>query len=66
MGPQFFQTMMGKTFFEGTVPRIAKSLAKIATELKRQNDLKEIELGLTSDTDVKDIAGEFITGGDEG
>jgi len=42
--PEFFQTRMGQTFFEGTVPRIAKSLAEIAKELKRQNDLKEQEL----------------------
>jgi len=60
MGPQFFQTVMGRAFYEGTVPRIAKSLASIATELKRQNDLKEQELGLTEKTDVKKIADEFL------
>lgn len=41
---QFFQTMLGKKFYEGDVPRIAKALENIGQELKRQNDLKEKEL----------------------
>ena len=57
MGPQFFQTGMGKTFFEGTMPRIARSLATIATELKRQNDLTEGE----RDKSPSEIADEFRT-----
>lgn len=43
---EFFQTILGRRFYEGDVPRITKSLEKIATELKRQNDLKERELEL--------------------
>ena len=35
---------MGKRFYEHTLPNIAKSLEKIATELQRQTDLKEKEL----------------------
>jgi hypothetical protein len=62
MGPHFFQTRMGQTFYEGTVPRIAKSLATIATELKRQNDLKEKELGIVPILDPKAITEEFKTG----
>ena len=42
--PDFFQTIMGRKFYEGDVPRIAKSLDDIAKELKRANDLKEKEL----------------------
>lgn len=45
---QFFETVMGKQFYEGTVPRLikaiestVKSLDQIATELKRANDLAE-------------------------
>ena len=44
MGPEFFQTIMGKRFYEGTVPNIARSLECIAEELKRANDLKEQEM----------------------
>ena len=44
MGPQFFQTLMGKSFFEGQVPKISKALTDIGAELKRANDLKEQEL----------------------
>ncbi len=38
---KFFQTMMGRKFFEGQLPRLIKALEKIAEELKRANDLKE-------------------------
>lgn len=41
MGPEFFQTIMGKRFYEANIPRIIKALENIATELKRANDLKE-------------------------
>jgi hypothetical protein len=37
---------MGQTFYEGTMPKLAKAVEKVAEELKRQNDLKEIELGI--------------------
>jgi len=40
---EFFQTVMGKRFYEGTAPRIAEALEDIARELKRANDLKEKE-----------------------
>ena len=37
MGPSFFQTLMGHTFYEGTVPRIAKALERIAAALEEAN-----------------------------
>ena len=37
MGPSFFQTIMGHTFYEGTVPRIAKALERIAAALEEAN-----------------------------
>jgi hypothetical protein len=33
MGPEFFKTIMGRRFYEGDVPRIAKALEKIAKHL---------------------------------
>lgn len=41
---QFFQTIMGKRFYQADIPKIVKALGDIATELKRANDLKEAEL----------------------
>ena len=35
---EFYETRMGRVFFEGTMPRIAAALAEIAGELKRGND----------------------------
>lgn len=37
MGPSFFQTIMGHTFYEGTMPRIAKALERIAAALEEAN-----------------------------
>jgi hypothetical protein len=47
-GPEFFQTMMGRKFYEGDVPRIAKALEIIANNMEKQtqkpvmNELKTI------------------------
>lgn len=35
MGPEFFQTGMGRVFFESTMPRIADALARIADALNK-------------------------------
>lgn len=36
-GPSFFQTLMGKVYYEGTLPRIARALERLATALEAQN-----------------------------
>lgn len=41
MGPEFWQTIMGRQFFDGTVPRIAKALERIADALEEQNKRAE-------------------------
>lgn len=33
-GPEFFQTMMGRKFYDADVPRIANALERIATALE--------------------------------
>lgn len=35
MGPEFFQTGMGRRFYEHDVPRIADSLVRIAESLEK-------------------------------
>ena len=37
-GPQFFETRMGQTFYQGTMPRIARSLEKIANVMETKLD----------------------------
>lgn len=41
MAPQFFETLMGKRFYEGTVPMLAKAAQKIAEGLALQGDQSE-------------------------
>ena len=36
-GPSFFQTIMGRAYYEGTLPRIARALERIADALEAQN-----------------------------
>ena len=44
--PEFFQTMMGRKFYEKDVVDIVEHLKKISNEMERANDLKERELRL--------------------
>jgi len=37
MPPEFFQTVMGRAFYEHTVPKIAATLERIATTLEQLN-----------------------------
>ncbi len=36
-GPEFFQTLMGRRYYESTMPRIADALERIATALEKNN-----------------------------
>lgn len=38
MGPEFWQTLMGRKLIEGDIPRIARSLERIAEVLERSHD----------------------------
>jgi hypothetical protein len=44
-GPQFFQTQMGKTFFEGTLPELVRQLKRIGDGLERLNKNLESQAG---------------------
>lgn len=39
-GPKFFQTVMGKKFFEGDVPRLVRALERIAKSLEQKEPLE--------------------------
>lgn len=42
--PEFFQAGMGHKFYEGTMPRIAKALERIADALEKEDDLPDNRL----------------------
>lgn len=46
MSIEFFQTVMGKSFYEGTVPSLVRELKKLNDNLTKMNELKEKELAL--------------------
>jgi len=41
MGPEFFQTEMGRQFYEGTMPRLVREVARLADAIEKQNGLTE-------------------------
>ena len=41
MGPKFFQTITGRSFFDAHIPELLRQLKRIADELKRYNDREE-------------------------
>jgi len=43
--PDFHETRMGRRFIEGTMPKIANALERIADALERRNDLERHEEG---------------------
>jgi hypothetical protein len=55
-GPEFFQTQMGKTFFEGTLPELARQLKRIGDGLERLN--KNLESRAGTPTNAPEGTGE--------
>lgn len=41
---KFFETIMGRRFFEGQLPKLITNLDRIATALEKANELKEKEI----------------------
>lgn len=44
MGPRFDETVRGRKFFEADLPKLIRAITENTAELKRANDLKELEL----------------------
>lgn len=55
----FYRSMGGRQFVDGTVPRLATAMDRLAKATERQNELKEIEMGIRPAVDVKAMAREF-------
>lgn len=53
MSIQFFQTIMGRQFIDGTMPRIARALDRIADALDREAESEVIEM-IAADPRVRD------------
>ena len=41
MSPRFFETIMGKRFLEGTVPKILEQIALLNKNLEKLNEILE-------------------------
>lgn len=41
---RFDETVRGRKFFDGQLPKLIKAITENTEELKRANDLKELEL----------------------
>ena len=57
MSVEFFQTVLGRKFYERDMPQLIKQLEKIGAELERANELKEKD-GYSLTT-LKQIADEI-------
>ena len=44
MGPNFFETGMGRSFYMNHVPALIKTLEEGTCQIKRANDLKEKQI----------------------
>ena len=50
--PRFFQTRMGRQFYEGTVPELVKQLARLNELLERLLVAQEWKQGTKDDADA--------------
>jgi len=57
MGPEFFQTMMGRKFYEADVPRVASALERIAAAMEEANRLEKLKMGVQP---MGDVVKEFM------
>lgn len=44
MGPRFDETVRGRKFFDADLPKLIRAITENTAELKRANDIKELEL----------------------
>lgn len=58
MSIEFFQTVMGRGFYDGSVPRIARSLERIADALEKIGEIQKHDAQKTDDKLVRSIAEE--------
>lgn len=48
---EFFRTMMGRTFFEGTLPSLVRELARLNENLEKGRELQERMLASAEESD---------------
>lgn len=63
MGPKFFQTGMGKKFFEGDFPRLVRVLERIAKSLEQEKARKDPLYVPNFNTTVQRDAAEMMESG---
>jgi hypothetical protein len=55
-GPQFFQTRMGRTFLEGTMPRIARGLERLSDHLAERAEYRVLRVGEGLEEKLNELA----------
>ena len=58
MGIRFDETIRGRKFFDAQIPKLIRAIIENTEELKRANDLKELELkhnGVLSDEERNSV-----------
>jgi hypothetical protein len=58
-GPEFFQTGMGRKFYEADVPRIAKGIERLAAALEKANELEEAKGAVSAPDNLKGLTDQF-------
>lgn len=56
----FFRTQMGRIFFEGTMPKIAKALEQSTKQQKLANAIELTKMGLLSEVKLQEIQKEVM------
>ena len=57
-GPSFFQTRMGQTFFEGTVPRLYRAIDRLADALGGKREYKLLSMNPNIENELNRYAEE--------
>lgn len=54
MGPEFFQTAMGRKFYESDFPKMIKAIERLATAIEKANDIAENGREVIASTEESD------------
>ena len=54
-GPQFFQTRMGQTFFEGTMPRVYRAVNRLTDALVGKREYQVVTIKSDDEKIQKDL-----------
>ena len=56
MGIEFFQTMMGKQFFDGTMPSLVRQLKRLNDNLEKLIDIEKAKTSVVEVNPEKEVS----------